>query len=196
HAEEVPHAAGALEALLDARVADRRALHLAQDPDRRPLGLRRHDPAAGGPDRGRPGDALPPDRRPRGLAAPLPDRHLRDGHDLRPLLRDAPEQVGRPLGVRDPVRLLLPLLPGLADLLRDPHLESHELGDASVEAHPGGGGTGMRKLLRRLREQSGVIKVSALLIPLSIAPVAAVTPVVKDEYGAFMQRFEPRAPKA
>lgn len=54
----------------------------------------------------------------------------------------------------------------------------------------------MRKLLRRLREQTGVIKVSALLIPLSIAPVAAVTPVVKDEYQSFMQRFEPRAPKA
>lgn len=53
----------------------------------------------------------------------------------------------------------------------------------------------MRKLLRRLREQTGVIKVSALLIPLSIAPVAAVTPVVKDEYASFMQRFEPRAPK-
>jgi len=54
----------------------------------------------------------------------------------------------------------------------------------------------MRKLLSRLREQTGVIKVSALLIPLSIAPVAAVTPVVKDEYRAFVQRFEPRAPKA
>ena len=54
----------------------------------------------------------------------------------------------------------------------------------------------MRKLLHRLRDQSGVLKLSALLIPLSIAPVAAVTPVVKDEYHAFVDRFAPRAPKA
>jgi Polysaccharide deacetylase len=52
----------------------------------------------------------------------------------------------------------------------------------------------MRKLLRRLRSEAGVIKLTALLIPLSIAPVAAVTPVVKDEYHAFVARFQPRAP--
>jgi hypothetical protein len=52
----------------------------------------------------------------------------------------------------------------------------------------------MRKLLRRLRGEAGVIKLTALLIPLSIAPVAAVTPVVKDEYHAFIARFQPRAP--
>jgi len=52
----------------------------------------------------------------------------------------------------------------------------------------------MRKLLRRLRGEAGVIKLTALLIPLSIAPVAAVTPVVKDEYQSFMARFQPRAP--
>jgi Polysaccharide deacetylase len=52
----------------------------------------------------------------------------------------------------------------------------------------------MRKLLRRLRSEAGVIKLTALLIPLSIAPVAAVTPAVKNEYHAFMARFQPRAP--
>jgi hypothetical protein len=54
----------------------------------------------------------------------------------------------------------------------------------------------MRKLVRRLRDQSGVIRLSALLIPLSIAPVAAVTPAVKNEYRAFIARFQPRAPQA
>jgi hypothetical protein len=54
----------------------------------------------------------------------------------------------------------------------------------------------MSKLLRRMREQSGVIRLTALLIPLSIAPVAAVTPVVKDEYRSLLAGFEPRAAQA
>jgi hypothetical protein len=54
----------------------------------------------------------------------------------------------------------------------------------------------MKKLFRRLSDQTGVIKLTALLIPLSIAPVAAVTPVVKDEYHSFIARFAPRAPQA
>ena len=47
----VPAPAAALEALLDARVADRRALHLAQEPAREPVGLPRHRPAAARADR-------------------------------------------------------------------------------------------------------------------------------------------------
>ena len=47
----VPAPAAALEALLDARVADRRPLHLAQEPARQPVGLPRHRPAAGRADR-------------------------------------------------------------------------------------------------------------------------------------------------
>ncbi len=54
----------------------------------------------------------------------------------------------------------------------------------------------MSKLFQRLGDQAGVIKLTALLIPLSIAPVAAVTPVVKDSYHAFIARFQPRAPQA
>ena len=47
----LPAPAAAVEALLDPRVADRRALHLAQEPARQPVGVPRDHPAAGRADR-------------------------------------------------------------------------------------------------------------------------------------------------
>ena len=52
----------------------------------------------------------------------------------------------------------------------------------------------MRRLLAHLADQSGLIKLGALLIPLSIVPILAVTPAVRTEYRSFMASFQPREP--
>jgi hypothetical protein len=54
----------------------------------------------------------------------------------------------------------------------------------------------MRRLLRGLGNQRGAIRLTAVLVPLSIAPILAVTPMVHAEYQAFLARFQPRAPLA
>ena len=131
HFQRLPAPAAALEALLDARVADRGPLHLAQAP---------RSPACGPTS----GSILP-------LVAPLvavraiawqplvggcrravrlPDRHLRDGARVRPLLRAAARPLRHAVDVRRAVRLLLPRVPAVADVLRDPHLAQLELGHA------------------------------------------------------------------
>jgi Polysaccharide deacetylase len=49
-------------------------------------------------------------------------------------------------------------------------------------------------LLRRLRGQAGLIRIGALLVPVSIVPLLAVTPVVRNEYRSFRSQFGPRKP--
>ena len=74
----VHEAADALEALLDARVADRRDVHLEEEPDRRDRDLHLGRAAAGRPDRRAPRDGLAADRARQRRAGRLPARHLRD----------------------------------------------------------------------------------------------------------------------
>jgi peptidoglycan/xylan/chitin deacetylase (PgdA/CDA1 family) len=52
----------------------------------------------------------------------------------------------------------------------------------------------MRRLLDRLREQTGLIKLGALLIPVSIVPLLAITPAVRSEYRSFVASLQPREP--
>ena len=52
----------------------------------------------------------------------------------------------------------------------------------------------MKRLLARLRDQSGLIKIGALLIPLSIVPLLAITPAVRSEYRSFVASLQPREP--
>ena len=49
-------------------------------------------------------------------------------------------------------------------------------------------------MLASAADQSGLIKLGALLIPLSILPILAVTPAVRTEYRSFMASFQPREP--
>jgi hypothetical protein len=54
----------------------------------------------------------------------------------------------------------------------------------------------VRRLLCGFRNQRGAMSLSALLVPLSIAPILAVTPMIHAEYRTFISRFQPRAPLA
>src|SRR5207248_2188390 len=122
----------------------------------------RGDPAAagvvGGP--ALPGPALDLRRRP--LAdqlrpARLARRLPRRGGRLQPVLRGAPARLQRAVAVRRGLRLLLPRVPALADLLRDLHRADLVVGDAAVDR----GAPGMKAF-------------GLVMLPLSVLPFVAV----------------------
>ena len=63
-------------------------------------------------------------------------RHLRDRAGVRAVLRLPPAPLRHALAVGHPVRLLLPGVPALADLLRDPHVAHAVLGHARPPSRP------------------------------------------------------------
>src|SRR5439155_1257856 len=130
-------------------------------------------------------------------AVPLPRRHLLDGARLQPVLRAAPPGLRAAVALRSGLRPLLPGLPDLADLLRDPHRAQLVVGDAAVDR--GAAGVKAFDRLRRCRACANFVRdrgFGLLMLPLSVLPFVAVRGDVIREHDAYLIARNSRAPLA
>src|SRR5439155_1009237 len=124
-------------------------------------------------------------------------RHLLDGARLQPVLRAAPPGLRAAVALRSGLRPLLPGLPDLADLLRDPHRAQLVVGDAAVDR--GAAGVKAFDRLRRCRACANFVRdrgFGLLMLPLSVLPFVAVRGDVIREHDAYLIARNSRAPLA